>query len=516
MNGKKYFVLILALVFLTCAHAEIIKKADLAGAWYPNAKATLSSALDNYLNSAKVASIQGDIKAIIAPHAGIIYSGPVAAYSYKAVQGKKYATVFLLGFCHRRSFEGISVYKEGYFETPLGTLEVDSQLASEIISRDKKIIYYPAAFEGENSIELQLPFIKKVLPDSKIVPIAFGSSDFSYCETMSSILAEILKKRNDVLIVASTDMSHFHNYEEAKNIDLKSIELLKNFAAKEIYERSILGVQLFCGYMPVVTTLLACKKIGADNIAILHYANSGDITGDKYRVVGYVSAAVHTAENIEGTKQKNEIPSKVYQNAEAEAYQPAGGKSQHKGEKMLNDAQRKRLLEIARNTIKTYLEKGKVLEVKEDDPLLNKEMGAFVTLHKKGELRGCIGNIIGKGPLYLTVRDMAIESATGDPRFPAVTPKELDEIDIEISALSQLEKITDINKIEMGVHGVLIRKGFASGVFLPQVATETGWSRDEFLANLCAHKAGLLPDAWKRKDVDIYIFTAEVFGEKDL
>jgi AmmeMemoRadiSam system protein A len=246
--------------------------------------------------------------------------------------------------------------------------------------------------------------------------------------------------------------------------------------------------------MPVTTALLACDKIGVDKIAILQYANSGDITGDKTRVVGYVSAVIY-----ENEQSKNK----------------EGKEMQHKGAKMLSDVQRKRLLEIARSTIKTYLETGKVLKIKEDDPLFNKGMGAFVTLHKRGELRGCIGNIIGRGPLYLTVRDMAIESATGDPRFPRVTPDELKDIDIEISVLSELEKVTNVEEIEMGVHGVLIRKGFASGVFLPQVAAETGWSRDEFLTNLCVHKAGLLPDAWKTGGVDIYIFTAEVFGEKD-
>ena len=493
---KKNFILMLILVFSTCVHAEVVKKADLAGSWYPSSKATLSSVLDSYLATAKVEPIKGNIKALIVPHAGLIYSGPVAGYAYKAVQDRKYSTVLVLGFCHRKTFDGISVYKEGYFATPLGALEVDSKLANEIISQHKKIIFKPDAFENENSIELELPFIKKVLPDSKIVPIAFGSSDFSYCELMAGIIADILSQREDVLLVASTDMSHFHTYDDARRIDLKSIELLRKFAARQIYEESVLGEQIFCGYMPVTTTLLASKKIGADNMAILQYASSGDITGDRTRVVGYVSAA-------------------IYQNAGSETLILTDTEAKNEGERMLNDTQRERLLEIARNTIKTYLETGKVLEIKEDDPLFNREMGAFVTLHKKGQLRGCIGNIIGRGPLYLTVRDMAIQSATGDPRFPKVTLKELDEIDIEISVLSELEKIEDPAKIEMGVHGVLIRKGFASGVFLPQVATETGWSKEEFMNNLCAHKAGLLPDAWKTGEADTYIFTAEVFGEKD-
>lgn len=486
---KKVFILILILLVTMQVFAEIIKKADLAGTWYFSDKTTLSSQLDRYLAAAKVEPINGDIKAIIVPHAGLIYSGPVAAYAYKAIQGGNYSTILLLGFCHRKSFDGVSVYKEGYFETPLGSLEVDSQLASEIISYNKKITFYPEAFEKENSIELELPFIKKVLPNSKIVPIAFGSSNLDYCKMMRDILAEILSRRDDVLLVASTDMSHYHTYEDANRLDSKSIELLRNFEAKQIYEKSIIGEQLFCGYRPVATALLTCKQIGADNISILQYANSGDITGDKRSVVGYVSAA-------------------IYQGIQNE-------KGRDKGEGMLNEAQKRRLLEIARNTLTAYLETGKILEIKEEDPILGKEMGAFVTLHKKGQLRGCIGNIIGRGPLYLTVRSMAIESATGDPRFPKVTLKELGQIDIEISVLSELEKVTDTERIEMGVHGVLVRKGFASGVFLPQVATETGWSREEFLTNLCTHKAGLLPDAWKTGEADIYIFTALVFGEKD-
>ena len=183
--------------------------------------------------------------------------------------------------------------------------------------------------------------------------------------------------------------------------------------------------------------------------------------------------------------------------------------------KMLNKSQRKRLLEIARESISTYLKEGKRYEVSESDPVLNRKMGAFVTLHEHGKLRGCIGNLIGDKPLYLTVRDMAVEAAVNDPRFRSLSISELGDIEIEISALSELEKIQDPNIIEMGKHGVLIRKGFRSGVFLPQVATETGWNREEFLSNLCAHKAGLPKDCWKDGSVDIFIFSAEVFNEKE-
>ncbi|MDP3789514.1 MAG: AmmeMemoRadiSam system protein B [Candidatus Omnitrophota bacterium] len=487
-------ILVLAILPLTALAADMdIKQPDLAGSWYPASKDVLSSVLDSYFKEAKAVSVNGDIVAIIAPHAGLMYSGPVAAYSYKAVEGRNYNTVVILGFCHKKNFDGVSVYKDGYFNTPLGGLAVDSQFAADLAARSKNIIFYPEAFKDENSLEMQMLFIKKVLPDARVVPIAFGTSSFSYCEAVADALADLLKNRNDVLLVASTDMSHYHPIDEARKIDLGSAELLKNFAARRIFDKSVTDEQIFCGYMPVATVLLTANKIGAGKIDILQYSNSGNITGDAKSVVGYVSAAIYKSSGS---------GSKV---AEIKL----------EGKKMLlNDAQQKKLLKIARDTIAAYLKTGHALEIKENDPVLNKEMGAFVTLHKNGELRGCIGNIIGKGPLYLTVRNMAIESATGDPRFSKVKPEEMKDIDIEISVLSELDKIKNADEIELGVHGVLIRKGFNSGVFLPQVAMETGWSKEEFLSCLCTHKAGLLPDAWKTGEADMYVFTAEVFGDK--
>jgi hypothetical protein len=190
---------------------------------------------------------------------------------------------------------------------------------------------------------------------------------------------------------------------------------------------------------------------------------------------------------------------------------PAGGESKP----MLNDIQRKKLLTIARDSIESYLKKGKTLEVSENDPVLLKEFGCFVTLREKDELRGCIGQMTGRKPLYLNVRDLAVESAVNDPRFPEMTLPELKDIDIEISVLSPLERAGSIDDIQIPKHGVLVKNGYNSGVFLPQVAVETGWSKEEFLSQLCSQKAGLKPDAWKDKNTELYIFSAEVFSEKD-
>jgi AmmeMemoRadiSam system protein A len=181
---------------------------------------------------------------------------------------------------------------------------------------------------------------------------------------------------------------------------------------------------------------------------------------------------------------------------------------------MLNKAQQEQLLKIARQTIESYLSTRKKPDFKITDKDLQEEQGAFVTLHENGQLRGCIGNIIGHQPLWETVRDMAVESATGDPRFSPLTKEELENIAIEISVLTKPERVKSADEIIMGTHGVIVRRGFASGVFLPQVATETGWSKEEFLSSLCSHKAGLPADAWKDKSTELYIFSAQVFGEK--
>ena len=181
---------------------------------------------------------------------------------------------------------------------------------------------------------------------------------------------------------------------------------------------------------------------------------------------------------------------------------------------MLNTEKREKLLKLARNSITNYLKTGKLLNVTENDPELTKNMGAFVTLRKEGELRGCIGNLVATDPLYITVRDMAVEAAIGDPRFSAARLSEMNNIDIGISALSPMEKINDSKKIEVGKHGVLVKSGFSSGVYLPQVATETGWSLEEFMNSLCGQKAGMEKDAWKKGTCEMYIFTAQVFGEK--
>ena len=490
-------ILFLTLILISTAPlfaAEEVKKADLAGSWYPASPEKLTGMFETYLKDANPDSIPPNIIAVISPHAGYIYSGPVAAYAFKAIADKDVDTVIIVGFSHRKYYDAISVYDRGAFETPLGDLPVDIGLARQLIMSNDKLYFNPGAFKEENSVEMILPFVRYVFKDKdiKIIPIAMGVQSYENVKILGEGLYGILKDKEKYVIIASTDMSHFHNYGEANAIDGVAIEALKEMDPKAFLNKVSLKKCEACGAGAIAATMIAAKKLGADSIEILKYANSGDTVGRKNRVVGYLSAALYKS-----SRQDD----------------PANIKAKERA--MLSEDQKKRLLKIARETMESHIKTNKRLDFQEEDPTLNREMGAFVTIHKDGQLRGCIGNIIGRGPLYLTVRNMAIESSTGDPRFSPVSSSELNDIDIEISVLTELEKVDDPNTIIMGKHGVLVRKGFRSGVYLPQVATETGWSREEFMSSLCAQKAGLSPDAWKKGEVDIYVFTAEVFGEKD-
>jgi len=478
--SKKILICLILFLITMPAFSEEIKKPVVAGAFYPATSVVLAGQVDKYLREAKPQQIDGQIIALISPHAGYIYSGPVAAYGYKAISNRKYDTIIIIGPSHHISFDGVSVLEKGFYQTPLGGVEIDSELVKDLKKFKKGLIYFqPRAYEAEHSVEVQIPFLQRTLKDFRIVTLILGSHNYKTCKDLSAALVSAIRKSGKkVLIIASTDLSHFYSYDDAVLKDQVTLSELLNFDAERFAEKVSKGECELCGAAPVLATLFASKELGANKIAVLKYANSGDTAGDKSRVVGYGSLAIY----------REEV-------------------------NMLNAEQQKKLLSIARRTIEDYVKERKRAEVTETDPELLKEKGAFVTLRKGENLRGCIGNIIGHGPLYLTVRDMAIASSTEDPRFPPVTPNELKDIKIEISVLSEPRRITNPDEIELGVHGVIIKRGFRSGVFLPQVATETGWTKEEFLSNLCAHKAGLSTDAWMDKKTEIYIFTAQVFEE---
>ncbi|MDP8264770.1 MAG: AmmeMemoRadiSam system protein B [Candidatus Aceula lacicola] len=487
----RYFFTVIITIISMCANANsqnFIKAPNVSGQFYPSDKAQLVSQIDEFFLQAKSDLINEKIKIIISPHAGYIYSGLVAAYGYKAAKKQKYSTIVVLAPTHHFKFSGVSVWAKGAFETPLGLVAVDEDFTNKLIEKNKNVNFIPEVFVKEHSLEVQIPFLQRTFKDFRIVPVIVGQIDYDQCESFASSLDEIIGDREDVLIVVSTDMSHYHNAKIAKNMDDKTISFIKDLDARELLERCSKGLSELCGVFSVSAALLYAQKRNLD-VSILKYADSGDVTGDKSAVVGYLSAVFYKQDKLSEDNDKTIL---------------------------LSDVQKKRLIEIATKTIKEYVENENILDVSEDDERFLKEEGAFVTIHKDGNLRGCIGNILGRGPLYKTVRDMAIASCSQDPRFPPVSKKELEDLEIEVSVLSKPWKISDSEEIELGVHGVIVTKDSAHrGLFLPQVATEQGWNREQFLSYLCAHKAGLPADAWKDPSITLEIFSAQVFSEKD-
>jgi len=466
-----------------------IREPALAGSWYPGDPEILSRDVKRYLENAKKEKVDGEIVALVSPHAGYMYSGQVAAHAYKLIEGKSFDTVVVVGPSHRFPFKGASLWDRGGFRTPLGVVPVDDELSKKLMEKRKEIRFIPEAHNQENSLELQIPFLQTVLKSFKLVPIAM-EPDWSWetCQYLASAIAETVRGKK-VLLVASTDLSHYYTYNIAIELDRIFLNHIERFDIEGLNRDLKSNRTEACGGGPVVTIMLAAKTLGANQGKVLKYLNSGDVTGDRSRVVGYAAGVF---------------------------YKTVGGKEKMKEEKKvgvdlgLNEEEKKTLHHIAKTVIENKARGKAVPEFKIESHILKENRGAFVTIQKKGQLRGCIGYIEGHGPLHKTIEEMAEAAAFRDPRFSPVKEKELPELDIEISVLTPLKRIKDVNEIQVGKHGIYIVRGMWAGLLLPQVATEYGWDRLAFLEHTC-QKAGLPPNAWKEKDIEIYIFSADIF-----
>jgi MEMO1 family protein len=437
-----------------------------------------------------LAVTRGIPAALISPHAGYIYSGPVAIYGYRALKGFHPRTVIILAPSHHEYIDGAAVIRQGSFETPLGKVPIDTKMVEKLISLTSLVKEKRTPFEKEHALEVQLPFLQCTLEKFTLVPLIVGKMNQEECKKLGNTLAS-LDVPGETLIVASSDMSHYHPYKEAQSIDRRTIHLVKTMDMEGLARALAKEECELCGGTPVLVTMYAMKALSCKP-EVLKYANSGDTAGPKDKVVGYTSVIFW--------KDKKE----------KEAHSM-------KDEEFLNGEEKKTLLTMARKTLEEYLKTGKAPEFFKDTPVpenLKKEAGMFVTLRKNHDLRGCIGYIVGREPLYHAVSELAISSATRDPRFPPVKFEELKHIHIEISVMSPLRKVQSADEIVLGTHGVYVKKGFYSGIFLPQVATETGWDKETFLRQLCAGKAGLPQDAWKDKDTELQVFTADIFEEE--
>jgi MEMO1 family protein len=269
-----------------------LRKSVIAGSWYPGDPSILRRDIAKYLQNVPDLEILGDVVGLIVPHAGYIYSGQVAAYAYKLIQGKKYDAVILVGPSHRVAFGGVSLYSEGAYETPLGVIPVDEDLAGQMKRLSPIIIDLPAAHAQEHSLEIQLPFLQVALGTFSFIPLVMGDQNAATCLELASVIYQVVKDRH-VLIVASSDLSHFHDYKKAKALDGIVLRHIQNSDVEGLLDSLVHEKTEACGGGPIAVTMSAAQKLGADHALLLKYANSGDVTGDKSSVVGYSSAVYY-------------------------------------------------------------------------------------------------------------------------------------------------------------------------------------------------------------------------------
>ncbi|HOY39522.1 MAG TPA: AmmeMemoRadiSam system radical SAM enzyme, partial [Bacteroidales bacterium] len=462
------------------------RKPAVAGTFYSDDPETLLSDMKAFFNNAKPRSCIA-VRAIISPHAGYVFSGQTAADAFNQIdENISYSRVFVICSSHQMYFNGASVYNVGNYETPLGEIEVDTALCSKLIQENILFKFVQGAHSKEHSLEVQLPFLQyKLKSPFLLVPIVIGSNDTSEIQLIARALQPYFTPEN--LFVFSSDFSHYPGYEDAVKTDAETADAIcsgkPSVFLNTLSKHKKSGIRNLvtdlCGWSSVLTLLYMAdgKQLTYNKIS---YTNSGDSKfGEPGRVVGYNAIAV---------SDENKTFS-------------------------LSDSEKKTLLQIARNTAYNKLAFGKSYNV---DSLLitdalQSECGVFVSLHKNGELRGCLGRFTANEPLYKLIGEMAVASCLNDSRFSPVTASELDSLEIEISVLTPMRKITDTSEIVLGKHGVYIRSGMYSGTFLPQVATQTGWTLEEFLGHCSRDKAGIGWNGWKQ--AELYIYEALVFNE---
>lgn len=481
---------------------EKLREPAVAGMFYPDEKGKLESMVRGLLEKAEPKLKTVPI-ALISPHAGYEYSGRAAAHGYKLLEASSIRRVIILGFSHRKYIRGLARTAYTAYQTPLGVVRADQPLLRKL-----EPALGPADELGErfeHSIEVQLPFLQIVLKHFTFVPILVGDFTEAEARRFTSAMQSVLDEQT--LLVASSDFTHYgpnYGYIPFRENVKESLRKLDFRAVKFILKLDYTGFERFleetgdtiCGRNPV-RILLRTLPEGC-KATVLKYYCSGDVLAEKgvpdawRNSVSYFSIAF--------TREKKE----------------KGGEKM--SEELSKEAQ-KELLRIARATVEAVIRKEAVPDFKVRNPELLEKRGVFVTIEnpkKRVQLRGCIGWFFADRPVWEQVRRMAVAAATEDPRFyhDPITVNELKDIRIEISVLSPLKKIDDPLKIEMGKHGIYIKRGNRAGTYLPQVAKHFR-TKEEFLSSCSAEKAGLSPDAWRDKDTEVFVYTAQVFSEED-
>jgi hypothetical protein len=480
--------------------APVVRPATQANRFYTGDARELSEEVDSLLALHRNDAKYNNVAAVIVPHAGYYFSGNVAASAYMAIDAKKqYKRIFLLGPSHHEWLDGASVNTEAdYYATPLGNVKVDHETAVKLTTNytnltnnkntdetDKTDFFYrPEAHDREHCLEVQLPFLQRMFKEvPPIVPIVISTNDYDKLKRMSEVLKPYFTDEN--LFVISSDFSHYPSYEDAYEVDAKTGKAVETGDVEEfiatINANARSGKRNLhtsaCGEFAIITLMLMLDN--QYEVKHLMYQNSGDIDNhDHNRVVGYHSFAILRKDSTSFT---------------------------------LSDADKKALKEIAFNSICDSLDGKPIAQpaLTSDLSPLTSKCGAFVSLHKHGHLRGCIGHFGEDYPLHEIVAEMARAAAFEDPRFMPVTRDELNDLDIEISVLTPMRRIQSLDEFELHRHGIYIKKGYRSGTFLPQVADEVNWTKEEFVGHCSQDKAGLGWDGWR--DAELYVYEAIVF-----
>ncbi len=467
----------------------LIRKPVVAGRFYAGNGVVLREQIGRMMDNASLSDETHPILALIVPHAGYLFSGEVAAAAYKQLERAcKVEHVFLVGSSHSVAFEGASVYEKGWYQTPLGEIQVNADISQQLKQACELISFHPEAHSAEHSLEVQLPFLQVQLKDTfKIIPIVLGTHDVNECRLIANALQPYFRPGN--LFVISTDFSHYPGYEDAVREDHQTADVILKNNPRLLFER-LQGLKQhapeglltgLCGWTAVMTLLYMTESRSDLLFEHLLYRNSGDVAqGEKHGVVGYHAIAVRDAAlpSFQLTKEEKEM-----------------------------------LLDLVSNELLGYFNYEKPT-INEDLPILkHTQSGAFVSIYYENQLRGCIGRFASSVPLGQLIKEMALAAATRDQRFEPIKKEELPHLRYEISVLTPHRKIESIDEIILGQHGIFIEKEGHHGVFLPQVAVKTGWTVEEFLGHCSKDKAHLGWDGWR--DADISVFEALIISNKD-
>lgn len=479
-------------------NANTVRPPAVAGQFYPGNRERLASELERFVGGGAPAGT-GVVRALIVPHAGYQFSGAAAGKAYALVKDStRFRRVVVLAPSHRVPFRGLSVGGYEAFSTPLGNIPVDSGTCRRLTEASRRITDRSDPHTAEHALEVQLPFLQHVLGEFHLVPILCGDLTAADVRELAPVLREELFD-DQTLLVVSSDFTHYGRSfgylpfteripERLKELDMGAVQKIEAVDPEGFLSYIDRTDATICGGMPIALLLGALRPDRERLLArLIEYTTSGHITGDFQHSVSYVSVAFFETGNECG--QESEF--------------------------QLSAAERDRLLHLARETISRNLRGDGPADPDPESlsPTLRVPGAAFVTLHVNGRLRGCIGNLQAKEPLYRNVIHNATSAAFHDPRFTPLTSAEYDGLSIEISVLTPAREIASLEAFEVGRHGIILEKHGRRAVFLPQVASEQGWDRETTARHL-ALKAGLPASAWRR-NARFFVFEAIVFGEEN-